>query len=104
MCEKLTGFGPDITRGHPMAPYFYRWHPQIHCCRGDIEGRSSGLESPRIDRHPVSPTAVLAATDPNLLIAPISARMETTKDFNERYRCDQRGGACGFAHCDELAP
>jgi len=78
MLGRVTGFGPDITRGHPMAPYFYRWHPQIHCCRGDIEGRSSGLESPRIDRHPVSPTAVLAATDPKLLKCGSTAVADTT--------------------------
>ena len=67
MLGRMGGFRPDITREDPMAPAYVRWHPQIHCCRGDIEGRSSDLESPQIDRHPVSPTTVLAATDPKLL-------------------------------------
>jgi len=30
----------------------------------DIEARSSGFESRQIDRHPLSPIAVIAATEP----------------------------------------
>ena len=77
MLVRISDFRPDITRGHPTAPACVRWYPQIHCCRGDIEGRGSGLES-QIDRHPVSPTAVLAATDPKLLKCGSTAVADTT--------------------------
>ncbi len=60
-------FGPDITRGHSIAPECVRWRSQLRCFGGDIEDHSSGLESPQIDRHPVPLTAVLAVTDPKLL-------------------------------------
>ena len=88
-----------------MAPACVRWHPQIHCCRGDIEGRSSGLESPQIDRHPVSPTAVLAATGRNLLKCGSTAVADTTRPvaastaaINEKVG----GQSCGQSHdcCD----
>ena len=43
-----------------------RWNDQIRCFGGEIESRSSDRDSPQIDQHTLSPTAVLAATDPNV--------------------------------------
>ena len=48
------------------------WHVCVGALKSaslgdDIEGRSSDRDSPQIDRHPVSPAAVLVATDPNVL-------------------------------------
>ncbi len=51
----------DITRGHPIAPACVRWRGLKSAAFGLISRVvASGLESPQIDRHPVSPTALFA--------------------------------------------
>ena len=56
-----------ITREHSIAPACVRWNDQIRCFGGEIESRISDRDSRQIDRHTLSPTAVLAVTDPNPL-------------------------------------
>ena len=50
-----------------MAPYFHRWHPQIHCCRGDNVSRSSRGTVRKIGQLFSFIAAVLAATGRSLL-------------------------------------
>ena len=50
-----------------MAPYFHRWHPQIHCCRGDNVSRSSRGTVRKIGQLFSFIAAVLAATGRDLL-------------------------------------
>ena len=70
-----------ITREHSIAPACVRWNDQIRCFGGEIESRISDRDSRQIDRHTLSPTAVLAATDPNLLNYGPTAVADTTSCF-----------------------